>query len=759
MTPRPDSFPRHYARTRRFSLGEPRAFQIFTPTEGHATIRVLFLRSRGGSDPVNCLWLLEADPTGATAPTESLIVDPLALGDGEGDLPPEELARRERMRETSSGITAFSTDTTGTTAVFCLGGLLCVTDVARGATAVHSHLGGGIIDPRIDPTGRQVAFVREGALHRITLNTPSPAAECIASEPSGNEHIMWGSADFIAGEEFNRYRGFWWSPDGTDLLVQRTDESPVATWWISDPAHPERPPVEHRYPAAGTANASVSLHLISADDRSKPFRTVAINGDDFPYFLEPSWNEHALLIPVLDRSQGVYVVHRVDVATGTASRVVDIRDDRWVEHVSGFPVALEDGTVLTALDVNIGPELPPGGPTADEVGSWLDPDGTRTVVAHRQSGTSRTALGPANLQVKHAVFADDHHVVVAANASRPIEGLMGSDTASTSLVALPVNAGSPRILVGGDVEPGVHDGVVTWPAGSEHPTMVVRHGSLDRERADISLHHGGVAIATITNLAEVALVSPAPTIKRVGARGIPTAVLMPTGFDPLEKYPVLLDPYGGPHAPRVLRSRNAFATSQWFADQGFIVVVADNRGVPGPGPWYEKSVHLDLAGLAVEDQADALMAITADVPQADLSRVAIRGWSFGGFLAAACVLRRPDVFHAAIVGAPVTEWALYDTAYTERYLGTPQQHPEAYARSSVVADAHLLQHPMMIVHGLADDNVVVANSLRLSSALLAAGKAHEVLPLSGVTHMTPQEEVAENLLLLQLDFLRRALSR
>jgi len=138
--------------------------------------------------------------------------------------------------------------------------------------------------------------------------------------------------------------------------------------------------------------------------------------------------------------------------------------------------------------------------------------------------------------------------------------------------------------------------------------------------------------------------------------------------------------------------------------------------------------------------------------------VAIRGWSFGGFLAALAVLRRPDVFHAAVAGAPVTDWRLYDTHYTERYLGHPDEEPEAYTANSLIEDAPKLERPLMIIHGLADDNVVAAHTLRLSSALLAAGRPHTVLPLSGVTHMTPQEVVAENLLHLQVSFLKDALA-
>jgi dipeptidyl-peptidase 4 len=226
------------------------------------------------------------------------------------------------------------------------------------------------------------------------------------------------------------------------------------------------------------------------------------------------------------------------------------------------------------------------------------------------------------------------------------------------------------------------------------------------------------------------------------------------------RLPVLLDPYGGPHAQRVLRARGAYLVPQWFAEQGFAVVIADGRGTPARGPAWERAVAGDLADPVLEDQVDALAAATGRFADLDAGRVAIRGWSFGGYLAALAVLRRPDVFHAAIAGAPVTDWRLYDTHYTERYLGLPGSNAEAYDRSGLILLAErsvVSPRPLMLIHGLADDNVVVAHTLRLSAALLAAGYPHEVLPLTGITHMASQETVAENLLLLQLDFLRHAL--
>jgi dipeptidyl-peptidase 4 len=229
------------------------------------------------------------------------------------------------------------------------------------------------------------------------------------------------------------------------------------------------------------------------------------------------------------------------------------------------------------------------------------------------------------------------------------------------------------------------------------------------------------------------------------------------------KLPVLLDPYGGPHAQRVLSARSAYLEAQWFAEQGFAVIIADGRGTPGRGPDWERTVAGDLATPVLEDQVCALTAAAEKFADLDTGRVAIRGWSFGGYLSALAVLRRPDVFHAAVAGAPVTDWSLYDTFYTERYLGFPAADSAAYRGSSLLIDEErpvvLPQRPLLLIHGLADDNVVVAHTLRLSGALLAAGYPHQVLPLTGITHMASSETVAENLLRFQLDFLRGALGQ
>jgi dipeptidyl-peptidase-4 len=261
--------------------------------------------------------------------------------------------------------------------------------------------------------------------------------------------------------------------------------------------------------------------------------------------------------------------------------------------------------------------------------------------------------------------------------------------------------------------------------------------------------------------AETPLLSPNVELLTVGSRQFRVGIVLPRDHEPGTPLPVLMDPYGGPHFLRVQQSRRLWLEPQWLADQGFAVIVADGRGTPGRGRAWARSVNRDLAQPALEDQVAVLGEVVKLHAELDLSRVAIRGWSFGGYLAALAVLRRPDVFHAAVAGAPVTDWRLYDTFYTERYLGTQPDGADrsAYDGSSLLHDAGKLRRPLLLIHGLADDNVLTAHTLQLSQRLTETGRLHTVLPLTGITHMTPQEAVAENLLTLQVEFLKQALER
>ncbi|MGB8946009.1 MAG: prolyl oligopeptidase family serine peptidase, partial [Streptomyces sp.] len=575
-----------------------------------------------------------------------------------------------------------------------------------------------VIDPRPSPDGRHIAYVAGGAL-RVTGADGEGDRALVAPEPDSveNETVTYGLAEFIAAEEMQRSRGFWWSPESDRLLVARADDAPVRRWWIADPAHPETEPARVAYPAAGTANADVRLFVVELDGTRTE---VMWDRARYPYLARVHWSSAgAPLLLVQSRDQLSQLYLAVDPDDGSTRMVHAEEDPQWLELFPGAPSWSPSGRLVRIVDE--------GGARVLAVGE-------------------RPLTGP-QLHVRAVLDVADEDVLISASA-----GAAAASPETGEVHVYRVNElGVERV----SAEPGVHSAV---RAGG---LTVLVSATLDQPGSRVQVLRDGKQVATVASYARRPGLTPRVTLTEGGARKIPCAVLLPTDYEegsgPL---PVLLDPYGGPHGQRVLAAHNPYLTSQWFADQGFAVVVADGRGTPGRSPAWEKEIRRDFT-LTLDDQVDALRGLATDHPL-DLDRVAIRGWSYGGYLAGLAVLRRPDVFHAGVAGAPVTDWQLYDTHYTERYLGNPSEDPAPYALSSLVTDEGLVapeepHRPLMIVHGLADDNVVVAHALRLSSALLAAGRPHEVLPLSGVTHMTPQEQVAENLLLLQVDFLKRSL--
>ncbi|MGH3326179.1 MAG: prolyl oligopeptidase family serine peptidase, partial [Streptomyces sp.] len=302
--------------------------------------------------------------------------------------------------------------------------------------------------------------------------------------------------------------------------------------------------------------------------------------------------------------------------------------------------------------------------------------------------------------------------------------------------------------------PGVHSGAVRGG------TVVLDSLTPDGQR--VTVLREGKPAGEITSLVEEPSLLPRPLFLALGDRQLRTALFLPSWYEPgapdARPLPMLLDPYSGPGMQLVLRTRSWHAcVSQWFADQGYAVLVTDGRGTPGRGPAWEKAIWGDQFTPVLEDQIDALRTAAATRPYLDLSRVGIRGWSFSGSLAVAAVLRHPDIFHAAVAGAPAVDPRLYDTHWKERYLGHPDKHPEHYDRCSLTLDAHLLRRPLLLVHGTADDNVAFAHTLRLSAALLAAGREHTVLPLSGESHMVRDELTAQRQLTAQCAFLDKAL--
>ncbi len=762
-----DDFPAAYARSQRFSIGVPRNVSVIADGT-----RVLYLRSHDGEDPAMCLWQIDLE-----SGKDKRLACPklLTLGD-DGEAPPAEMARRERARESALGIVSYSVDGAGTKACFTLAGALFMLDLATHDVSTPL-VEGPVFDPRLSPDGRYVAYVSTGPQGEHSLrmvDLTQPGSDRMLAH-SADPLVSFGKADFIAAEEMQRQRGFWWSPDSDAILVTRVDETPVDEWWVHDPAHPDKPPTALRYPAAGTINPDVDLYLIDITDLPDPRsddpepalqRVFWSDRGAYEYLANVVWAKgHAPLVVRQTRDQCEVSIAEVDVDTLKLTERRRILEDTWVELIPSSPTPSEHG-LLTIEDL-----VP-----LHQAGVPDRHPGCRALMLDGR------ALTGESIQVESIVGVVGRHAVISAWTEPTEIHLFAVDLASSRPgdigppVPLTMNAGVHRASIGVRPDGGADTagGIGTDESGDPAPLAVVALSTtrptsdgveiairplIEAETDSGSGGHVtlGNPIGFIDDLSVRPPIKATPLFYKLGADRLESALFFPSDYEGDGPLPVLLDPYGGPHAQRVLKTHNSHLVSQWFADQGYAVLVTDGRGTPGRGPRWERQVWGDLAGPVLEDQLAALDDAATEFGFLDLDRVAVRGWSFGGYLAALAVIRRPDRFHAAIAGAPVTTWRLYDTHYTERYLGHPGMYPQHYLDTDLTAEAHKLVRPLLLIHGLVDDNVVAAHTLRMSTALLAAGVPHQVLPLSGVTHMTPQQSVAENLLRLQLDFLRTSL--
>lgn len=754
--------------------------------------------------------------------SEMLLADPrtlLADADAE-DVPAEERARRERAREGGSGIVGYSIDASGNRVTFTINGQLFLTDIAVGVTraiSIEEDELKPVLNPRISPDGQHVMYTTGTYLVNVDLADTAfdtafgdddceigDAISVVASIPQDGEWKI-GLAEFAAGEEMDRYDGFWWSPDSKYVLFETYDESPEPIWHLSDPANPANPARSNRYPQALTANANVRLTLLELgfDNDNCCYGAIANevqwDHETYEYLAAVSWTSgHEPIILVQDRLQQ----HDQVLAIHVGEPIATMRDaengftDDEGDQVETFSIAipeyaegerpgstrvLEKHSNAYWLDLIHGtPAFTPNGRLICAMND-MDADTNRLTV----DGVPFT---PAGLQVREVLNVTDDDVLCVVQRTPELLSddslpfLWQSNAADHDARSFDVVS----IRYDGTWEPLTYapgqwtmsragNGCVVTGRGMDDATVQMQHCmnivTTDENGTDVA----SMVVSPIENHAETPGFTPNVHFTRLGERGLYTAIVLPSAsseYAHADTLPVLMKPYGGPGFQQVVENQSFYWDAQWWADQGYIVVTADGRGTTGRGPKWDRAIYETMKSVTLEDQVDAVRALPealatlaaqenkefseTTIPQPDLNRVAMIGWSYGGFLSALAVLEAPETFAAACAGAPPTDWTLYDTHYTERYLGLD---PAVYERNSIISDAPQLDRPLMLIHGFADDNVTIAHSLRLSQALMAAGRKHTFLPLTGITHMTNDETVAENLLILQRDFLAEALER
>ena len=701
-----DHFLRDYAETRGFMLGRP---VNATPTPDGKT--VIFLRAKSGREPSQELYAFDV----ASGQTRRLLSPEDALKGASEKLSPEEKARRERQRISVGGFTAFSISRDSALVLLSLSGKLYVLSLADGGVRELSTGAGTIVDPKFSPDSKSVAYVRDYDVYVFDLATDKERAVTTG----GTETVSHGLAEFVAQEEMARFSGYWWSPDSERIVYQESDASKVESWYAADPAQPGNTPERTFYPRPGKENVAVRVGIVTLET---PDRTIWLDWDRnrYPYLGKCTCSEHGpLTLTVLSRNQTDLALLTVDPDTGKTSPLLSEHDDAWINLDQDVPRWLSErdgGGFLWTSERAGGPPLERrtrGGKEA-------------TVLVPSQFGYR----GLAGVAAGKIYYSFSTSPVYSRLGSVSLDNLDRDDItrAPIGLSKATLGEGNETVLVEQDQ---------SWWL---------------MPRTSVRALPGGAEVGILPS---VAVEPPLPTQIVPGRVGtdtderFDTTLVRPRSYVPTagRRYPVIVDVYGGPGHQQAIASMSSYLLDEWLAEQGFIIVRADGRGTPGRGRDWERAIAGHFGSVPLDDQVEALKLLGAKHPEMDMDRVGITGWSFGGYMAALAVLRRPDVFKAAVAGAPVTDWMDYDTCYTERYLGVPGagRWPDAYKEGSLLTYADHLTRPLLLIHGTADDNVYFRHSLNLINALFRAGQPVDFLPLSSFTHMVPDPVVRSRL--------------
>ncbi len=681
------TFLKEYAETRGYMLGRPQKPKM-------SGLTVLFLRADAKTPKMK---LFEFDVR--TGKTKELLSPETLLKGAEENLSPEEKARRERQRVSVGGFADYHLNNDLTHILLPLAGKLYVFDRAA-AKATELKTGtGAIVDPKWSPDGKKIAYVRGFDVYVYDLATEKESAVTTG----GTIVKTHGLAEFVAQEEMGRHSGYWWSPDSKFIAYEEADHTGVEQWFVADPLKPDQKPAEQYYPRPGKKNVAVKLGIIPVTGGETVW--VEWDREKYEYLAAVKWDKTGpLTIQVQDRKQQLLGLLKVEPATGKTTTLLTEKDAAFLNLNQEVPRFQEDNSFL-----------------------WVRHSATGDHLEFRD----RKDDAPVELAGADEGFLDladaDLPEFVAYRASKTPTGhylyaLFWRDPFGTHPVRL-------------TDELGVH----TITSGDLGKCLVVTSTTLQGMPRSSVITENKKALGALPSVAIEPGFIPNVKVEKVGDYW--TAIVRPRDFDPKKKYPVIVDVYGGPKHLHVVQAMRNWLVPQWLADQGFIVVAIDNHGTPGRGRDWERSVYQKFGTVPIEDQVKGLYALCDKFPELDRERVGIVGWSFGGYNAANGVLRKPEVFKAAVAGAPVTDWEDYDTHYTERYMGLLPESKKAYDEASLIPLAKDLKRPLMLVHGTADDNVYYRHTLKLSDALFRAGKDFDAVALPGVTHMYSADPV------------------
>lgn len=716
--------------------------------------RVTFLKPRADDLSRFDLWQFDV-ATGA----QSMLVDSAAVDPSDAELSEEEKALRERQRIAGvRGIANYAWGTADTILVPAGGDIFLVTLTAAGpVTRRLTETEGFEYDAKVSPLGNHVSFIRDGALYTIELATGEERR--ISPEARPDDAVSFGVAEFVAQEEMDRYTGYWWSRDERYIAFTEVDESEVDIIPRFDIAADTVTVINQRYPRAGRPNAKVALHVADlASGRTD--RIMSVGPDD--YLARVNWAHGSLWFQTVNREQTEIRFNRTDGLPWRIWSPFSEEQRNWVNLSNDF-LALPDGGILTTHELDGYRHIYWRNPSTDEMrqvtfGRWV----VGEILGYDTASRTIYFSGFMETPLEKHLYAVPLGWTDQEIAERGAQRLPGS-------ACIDVNPGHKLLTKEcPEVSLITPEGGIWAVALSPDAKSYVGTFSSPTQPPQTGLYKAdGTLIAWI---AENALDETHPYAPYLASHTVPEfgmlsaednqalyySIQKPPGFDPSKKYPVIIEVYGGPHVQRVINDWRPLA-DQFYTHQGYIVFRLDNRGTWNRGKRFEDVIFRQTGGPEVRDQLKGVDWLKAQ-PFVDPDRIAIQGWSYGGYMTLMVLGQAPEgTFAAAIAGAPVTDWSLYDTLYTERYMRTPQDNPDGYHASSVFAHIDGLTGPLLLIHGMADDNVTFDNTTRLMAELQQRGQLFELMTYPGQRHGIQGEALQVHLMRTRMEFLARHL--
>lgn len=662
---------------------------------------VTLLKNRTDDKDRYDLWAIDT-ATGQ----QRMLVDSQKIGTG-GAISEEEKMRRERARIAGTkGITEYGWAPDSKSILVPIDGDIYVAGLDGNVRRLTSTAATEI-NAKVSETGRYLSFLRDQNL--FVMDAASGQERALTSD--GGKTLSWGAAEFVAQEELGRDTGYWWSPGDRYIAVARVDESPVEIVRRAAIGASGTSLIEQRYPSAGTKNAIVDLYVMTPDGKSRVKADLGTNSD--VYLARVDWGRDgsSLYVQQLSRDQKRLDVLRVDPATGKSSVLFSETSPTWVNLNDNFK-PLKDGSLIWSSERSGYPHL-----YRWQAGKW-------------------TQLTHGNWAVEDVAGVDEKagRVYFTGTVETPIE---------QQLYWVSYNSpGAPQRVT----EQAWYNKAV-MDKGATH-ALITRSNPSQPSQTYLA-DAGGTRLTWVEENALNASHPYAPYLDShvrptfgtvAGPDGTPLHYRMLTPkLVPGKRYPVFFYVYGGPHGQQVTDDwYKALPLHEALVDKGWIVFTIDNRGTNRRGTKFESAIYRKMGDAEVADQLAGVEWLKHQ-PFVDPAKVAVMGWSYGGYMTLKLLEKAPGVFAAGAAVAPVTKWELYDTAYTERYLGNPSVDPKPYQTSGALEDALKIKDPLLLVHGMSDDNVVFQNSTELYARLQQNKIPFAMMTYPGATHAIARE--------------------